>query len=113
MIHSGSFKPLDKHPLWTGDKVKYNSLHKWVRDNFGHAPNCEDCGIKGSQGKRMWTIEWANKTGEYKRDRLDWIALCRKCHTKKDKDYRISIEKKTVYINKQVYFKSELNLTCK
>jgi len=30
-------------------------------------------------------IHWANKSGEYLRDKDDWIRLCCKCHKKYDK----------------------------
>lgn len=66
----------ENHCGWKGDDVKYQGLHIWVRKKLGKADKCEECmGLKGSI-----RYEWANKSGEYKRDLSDWISLCRKCH---------------------------------
>lgn len=60
--------------LWKGDKITYKALHTWVRRNYGKAIKCEEC---GEDKKR---VDWANVSGDYKRDRIDWKQLCRKCH---------------------------------
>lgn len=60
-------------PCWKGDKVSYSGLHKWVNKTYGKADKCEQCGSESY-------VDWANKSGEYKRDRGDWLNLCRKCH---------------------------------
>ncbi len=54
----------EKNHWWKGDKVGYFALHNWIQRKF----------------------EWANKSGEYKRDLTDWIRLCTPCHAKYD-DY--------------------------
>ena len=101
----GNFGQNNKHDNWQGDRVSYNALHKWVNRHYGRCLNCEYCGIEGHQGKRIWSIEWANKSGKYKRNRTDWEGLCRKCHSNKDKVYRKSPHKKTLYVGKQTIFK--------
>ena len=72
----------EKHPLWKGDKISYNGLHKWLYRCLDNPDTCEHCGKTGLKGKE---INWANKSGEYKRDLNDWIRLCRLCHEKYDK----------------------------
>jgi hypothetical protein len=65
------------HPNWRGDDVSYGALHCWVRSRFGLPSKCVKCGSNKN-------VDWANKSGEYKRVSSDWIQLCRKCHLKFD-----------------------------
>ncbi len=67
------------HHNWKGEKVSYRTLHNWIVNNFGKADHCEHCGK--TDAKRY---DWANISGEYKRDISDYIQLCRKCHIKFD-----------------------------
>jgi len=69
----------ERNSNWKGDDVKYQGLHKWIRLNYGMPSKCEKC---GTTEKRMY--HWANISGEYKRDRSDWIRLCVPCHKKFD-----------------------------
>jgi len=71
---------------WHGDMISYNGLHRWIRNNFGRPKKCEDCNVLGTLGKRNWSIDWANISGNYSRERNDWKGLCRKCHIKHDKE---------------------------
>lgn len=71
----------EKSPHWKGDGVSYNGLHKWVVNNFGRPGTCEHCGKDGLSGR---SINWANVSGNYTRERDDWIRLCKSCHTKFD-----------------------------
>lgn len=70
----------DKNCNWKGDEVGYYALHTWVNRTLGKPSKCQHCKIE--TGK----VEWANKSGDYKRDIKDWIPLCKKCHCKHDKD---------------------------
>jgi len=70
-------KKFDKNYNWKGDNVGYSALHKWVYKNLGKAKMCVDCNTEKN-------VEWANISGEYKRDICDWEQLCRKCHMIKD-----------------------------
>ena len=71
----------EKHPQWKGDDVGYSGVHTWVKKEYGQPEKCEQCGKDGLRGHQ---INWANKSGDYKRDIKDWIRLCRKCHHKYD-----------------------------
>src|SRR3954453_11804163 len=68
------------HHAWKGDDVGYSGLHQWARRSFVKADRCEDCGTEGD-------TEWANRGG-YKRERSDWMELCRSCHRKMDGSIR-------------------------
>lgn len=72
----------EAHSAWKGAAVSYSGIHKWVNRNFGRPDTCEHCATGGLSGRN---INWANISGEYKRDRNDWLRLCRSCHTKYDK----------------------------
>lgn len=90
---------------WKGDKVGYNSLHAWVRRNFGKAKKCAKCNLIGKRNGRNWNIDWANISGKYSRDKSDWNGLCRKCHAKFDKEHC----KNTIYLgNNKTILKHEL-----
>lgn len=67
------------NPNWKGDNVEYSGVHIWMRKIFGKPNYCEHCGTKK---RRMY--HWANKSGEHKRDRNDWLRLCVPCHKKFD-----------------------------
>lgn len=62
-----------------GDNVGYDALHDWVRRKRGKAILCEWCGSKK-------TVQWANRSHEYKRHIDDWLSLCKKCHIKYDRE---------------------------
>jgi len=65
-------------PNWKGDKVTYSGLHAWVRKSRGQPLWCMKCGS-------CTKVEWANISHEYKRDLLDWMELCHKCHLQYDR----------------------------
>lgn len=68
-----------KNVNWKGDDVSYKCLHEWVYRKLGKATKylCEHCDKQAQ--------EWANKSGNYKREISDWIPLCKSCHKKYDK----------------------------
>jgi hypothetical protein len=69
----------EKHPEWKGEKASYDAKHQWVARWKGSSKLCEDCGTTTAK-----MYNWANISGEYKRDLKDWKRLCRKCHHKFD-----------------------------
>jgi hypothetical protein len=78
------------HHNWKGDKVGYQALHCWLRRWYGKAQQCEYCGTTDGR------IEWANKTGQYLRDRSDWLNLCRRHHNWYDRrpEFRAEVQAK-------------------
>jgi len=70
-------------PDWKGDAVSYAGLHQWVRRLKGRPARCQFCGKTGG-------LEWANVSGEYKREAGDWMALCVRCHRRYDRDRRLT-----------------------
>lgn len=65
----------EKHHFWKGNNVGYDAIHNWVNRNYGSPRRCEDCGTEDAL-----KYDWANISGQYKRDKFDWRRLCRKCH---------------------------------
>ena len=65
----------EEHPRWRGIYVNYSGLHMWVSRHLGEPQKCEHCGVVSN-------LQWANKSGEYKRDLRDWLSLCIPCHKK-------------------------------
>lgn len=63
---------------YKGENVSYSGLHHWVNYHLG-SPKLKDCIKCSNQAK-----EWANKSGQYKRELDDWIPMCIKCHRKRD-----------------------------
>lgn len=84
-----SSKMGENNPMWKGDKVKYNSLHEWVRN---HLPKPEVCCIC----KKCPPFDLANISQKYTRNLSDWEYLCRRCHMIKDE--RI----KNFFLNKEL-----------
>ena len=73
---SRSSKPThqsERHEKWKGENVTYKTLHRWLKRRFPKPNSCDFCG-------QVVPVDWANKSGAYKRDITDWLGLCRKCH---------------------------------
>jgi hypothetical protein len=68
----------ESHPDWKGPDAGYMAKHNWVRRRLGKASRqmCERCGWHAA--------EWANVSGEHRRDLSDYVALCVGCHRKMD-----------------------------
>lgn len=66
---------------WKGNAVGYEALHEWVRRHKERPAHCERCGTTTAS-----KYEWANISGEYKRDLADWQNLCVSCHRKLDNE---------------------------
>lgn len=63
------------HWNWKGDTVGYSGVHKWIKKQLGNAQSCENCFTNTYD-----RFEWANISGEYRRDTADWVQLCVVCH---------------------------------
>lgn len=72
----------EKHPMWKGDQVGYLGIHTWISRKLGKPNKCEQCGTTQSKG-----FDWANISGEYKRDLKDWKRLCKRCHAWEHKNW--------------------------
>jgi hypothetical protein len=73
-----------EHPNWKGDAVGYFALHAWLERNKPRTGICGQCGSKPESKKRTVATEWANVSGEYRRDLDDYIELCVSCHKRRD-----------------------------
>ena len=67
------------HPMWKGNMVSYDGLHRWVKRHLGKADHCS---FNSSHKARFFN--WANVSGAYLRDLGDWTQLCPKCHKQYD-----------------------------
>lgn len=68
------------HPAWKDyELVGYTTIHQWVYRIAGKPQICQECGT--TKAKRF---EWANISGQYKRDINDWRRLCSPCHHRFD-----------------------------
>lgn len=76
---------------------RYRTIHKWMQYWFGKPEKCERCGKDGLTGHQ---IHWANKSGNYKKERSDWERLCAKCHSEK---YPTSYPRKMKKEAKKIY----------
>jgi predicted transcriptional regulator len=63
--------------------VGYSGIHHWINKECGKPKKCEHC---KSTNQRIY--DWANISGDYLRDKKDWIRLCRSCHIFFDKKDR-------------------------
>jgi len=61
------------NPAWKGDGVGYSGLHAWIRSKLGKAKKCIN-------GHKSTIYFWANVSGNYHRDILDWHELCNSCN---------------------------------
>ena len=65
----------DKHWKWAGSHVGYRGIHHWMTKRYGQPNYCEHCKRSDKEN-----YDWANVSGKYKRNRNDWIRLCKSCH---------------------------------
>jgi hypothetical protein len=65
----------DNKRRWKGDDAGYVAKHMWIRKHFELPDRCERC--KTTAFSRL---EWANVSGQHKRERSDYMALCPSCH---------------------------------
>ncbi len=104
-IHFNKIVKRDKEsPNWKGDNVGLTALHNWVERKLGKPKKCEFCGTTKAK-----FFDWANISGKYKRDLLDWVRLCRSCHAQYDKKekvkkWRMAMRKKG-WITRDTLFK--------
>ena len=70
-----------KSRRWKGNKASYVAKHMWIIKHYGNAKRCS---IDPSHKAKRY--EWANVSGEYKRDISDYMELCPSCHRKMDHD---------------------------
>ena len=66
--------------------ITYWGIHAWVNRELGKIDTCQFCGKSGLKAQQ---INWANKSGFYKREKTDWLRLCVKCHRHYDKERRL------------------------
>jgi len=80
MSEKASLRVGEKNHQWKGDNVQRDcngtALHNWVKKQLGKPQECWNklCPLKSNN------FQWANKSGEYKRDVNDWLRLCVSCH---------------------------------
>jgi len=60
------------------ERPSYNAVHLWARRSFAKLGRCQDC-------EKEVPTEWANISGVYRRERDDFIELCRPCHRSFDR----------------------------
>ena len=70
----------DKSNAWVGDEAGYSAVHMWLTQHYTKE-SCDHCNKPLEELSRL---EWANISGEYKRDREDYLCLCPSCHRKMD-----------------------------
>ena len=66
---------------WKGNDASYVAKHMWIKKHFGEPNRCENPDCSFENPKRY---EWANISGEHKRERRDYVMLCPSCHRRAD-----------------------------
>jgi hypothetical protein len=89
----------EKSYLWKGDKVGYAGLHSWIKKQKGKANKCENPNCLG----KSKIFQWANISGEYKRDVNDFKMLCVSCHRKMDMEREVNLSR-VKYIRSKNHF---------
>lgn len=85
ILKAGNIPPIyygKDHPRWKECKKvypeNYQAIHAWLRRNYGSADHCE------FDKSHVGYFEWANISGNYLRNRSDFMSLCVKCHRRYD-----------------------------
>lgn len=102
-----------------GTPSEYTILHNWIRLHRGKPKKCENCGTTNEA--RVY--QWANLSGEYKKDLNDWKRLCAQCHSRMDRksdywsdeycrhNHRLTLDNLYLKHDKQLY--SGVCIECK
>jgi hypothetical protein len=69
----------EKSRRWKGEDASYVAKHMWIAKHYGKANKCIMCHTDSCK-----RYEWANISGEYRRDIEDYMELCPSCHRKHD-----------------------------
>ena len=86
IIASNQARGGERHYLWQGDDVSNDALHIWIGRRKKKTGVCSHCGNRPKVHRnRKYGTEWANVSGEYRRDLDDFIELCTPCHREFDK----------------------------
>lgn len=72
-LHKGK-----NNPAWKGDNVKYSTIHCWLSNNYTK----DICAFCGSKNNLDWALK---KKYRHKKNRKNYLVLCRKCHIHYDK----------------------------
>lgn len=77
------------NPAYDAENINIVGLHGWIRRHKTRTGTCQKCGAKpprrnGRNGSTRAGTEFANISGEYRRDVDDYIELCNSCHQKMD-----------------------------
>lgn len=89
-IHAKKGAPVPKTAFkkskttFKGTLAEYKKLHYQIGLLLGKPTRCEHC--NGNYKGRK--IDWANKSGEYREEKDDWIRLCKRCHWHHDKQFK-------------------------
>lgn len=85
--HEPFVKYGEDHWAYQKENPSYRAVHAWIVKKYGKAKQCENTKCvyprKDRRGKMMIepkSYQWANISGEYKRDRSDFKELCASCH---------------------------------
>lgn len=93
IAHTGK-QAQEKNAHWKGENASYSAKHYWVTRKRGKPTHCEECGLDRDPRptkvgvKRKNYFQWANISGKYKRDLLDYRQMCTACHLKFDSKQR-------------------------
>lgn len=87
--HNTRLRLGERHPQWKGTQAGYMALHNWLRRTAKKAGACAACGKEGK-------TDWANLSGEYRRDVDDYRELCRSCHIRFDRSPTIGAQLQTL-----------------
>ena len=70
-----------KSNSWKGDEAGYRAKHLWIKIHFGHAKNCIF-----NPNHVASKYHWANISGKYTRNLIDYAPMCPSCHGLFDKN---------------------------
>lgn len=71
------------NPAWKGDDVTYRVIHRWINRVATKTGTCSRCGEE-----RL--TQWANLSGNYRRDVNDFAEMCVPCHSRYDRLRRLA-----------------------
>lgn len=94
---------------WKGMDAGYVAKHMWITKYYGKPKKCENpiCSTKNPS-----RLEWANISGNYKREKEDYVGLCPSCHRRRDL-YKLVCKKDHKLYGDNLYVNPKGHRECK
>lgn len=96
-----------KSSAYKDGRATYEAIHMWLKFHYDKSNSCDHC------NKKTKLLDWANISGEYKRDRNDFKVLCKSCHQYYDRRKRTHCKRGHKFSEENVFYRPQGYRECR